>query len=158
MLQIRAAEISPPGAALDVRGEIAVGIRQVWRDPLLRPATLATTIGALFSSMSAAVYVLFATRELGIGPAELGGIVAAGGPHGPLRRVPERQDRRPLRRRTPRRLSAQRFYRRQGETGAWVSAQVAFREAPVVLDPLRWEGGVDRPAPPPLAPTGSPRQ
>ena len=30
--------------------------------------------------MSAAVYVLYATRELGIGPAALGGIVAAGGP------------------------------------------------------------------------------
>lgn len=80
MLRIRAPEGAPPGAALDVRGEIAAGMRRVWRDPLLRPATLATAVGALFSTMGGAVYVLYATRELGIGPAALGGIVAAGGP------------------------------------------------------------------------------
>jgi len=80
MLQIRAPEASPPSASLDVRGEVAAGMRQVWHEPLLRPATLATAVGALFSTMGGAVYVLYATRELGIGPAALGGIVAAGGP------------------------------------------------------------------------------
>ena len=38
MLQIRSAEVSPPGAALDVGSELAAGMRKVWHDPLLRPA------------------------------------------------------------------------------------------------------------------------
>lgn len=80
MVGIRAAEPPPPGGAVDVRGEITAGLRQVWRDPLVRAATTETAAGAVFAAMSSALYVLYATRELGVGPAALGGIVAVGGP------------------------------------------------------------------------------
>jgi MFS family permease len=80
MVGIRAAEPPPTGGALDVRGEIAAGLRYVWRDPLVRAATAQTAAESAFSAMSGALYVLYVTRELGVGPAALGGIVAAGGP------------------------------------------------------------------------------
>ena len=80
LVGIRTAEPLPKRGAVDVRGEIAAGLNHVRRDPLLRSATAETTAWAVFSAMSGALYVLYATRELGVGPAALGGVLAAGAP------------------------------------------------------------------------------
>lgn len=79
-LRIRTVEAPPTHAPLDVRGEITAAACVVWRDSVLRSATIWTGAVELFVCMGGAVYVLFAVRDLGIGPAALGGIAAASGP------------------------------------------------------------------------------
>jgi MFS family permease len=60
--------------------ELREGLAVVLGNPLLRPIAGCTGTTNLFTNAMAAVYVLYVTRQLGIGPALLGLILAAGGP------------------------------------------------------------------------------
>jgi predicted MFS family arabinose efflux permease len=65
-----------------LRVEIAEGLRFVLRHPLLWRITACTSIGNFFTSLSGALMVLFALRELDLDPEHLGlayGIGSAGG-------------------------------------------------------------------------------
>ena len=59
--------------------EIAAGLRALLGHPLLRPIILASAISNVFISASVALYILYATRELDLGPARIGLIFAVGG-------------------------------------------------------------------------------
>jgi len=56
--------------------QVGEGIRALIGDPLLRPIAASTATGNLFYNVLFAVYVLYATRELGIDPVWLGAIFA----------------------------------------------------------------------------------
>jgi MFS family permease len=60
--------------------ELREGLAVVLGNPLLRSIAGCTATANLFGNALQAVYVLYATRQLGIGPALLGLIFAAGGP------------------------------------------------------------------------------
>lgn len=83
---IRAAEPAPvsrqAGAAPQggVWREIGEGLGVVLRNPLLRSIAGCTGTSNLFSNMLFAVYVLYATRDLGLEPAAIGLIFAMAGP------------------------------------------------------------------------------
>lgn len=61
------------------RQEIGEGLRALLGHPLLRPIVVASAGAGLFTYAVRAVYILFATRELGLDPFQLGAIIAAGG-------------------------------------------------------------------------------
>src|SRR5205807_2628101 len=63
----------------DVWREIADGLRPLYGDPLLRSIAVSSMIYLLFSGILMAVYVLYATRHLGIMPGLLGVIFGMGG-------------------------------------------------------------------------------
>lgn len=67
-----------PASRAGVWGEIRAGLRVVLADPVLRPLTVSQAVAACFANAQLAVYVLFVTRELGIGPALLGAIYTIG--------------------------------------------------------------------------------
>ncbi|MFL5760251.1 MAG: MFS transporter [Thermomicrobiales bacterium] len=58
---------------------IAAGLRALLGHPLLRPIVLASTMISFFGDAVVALYLLYATRQLGLGPATIGLIFAAGG-------------------------------------------------------------------------------
>jgi len=58
--------------------EIGVGIRHVFRHPLLRPLVLSTATGNFCSGLIIAVFVLFLTRTLDLAPTLIGITYAAG--------------------------------------------------------------------------------
>lgn len=81
-LLIRAPE-PPPRPASErrgVRAEIAEGLRFVYGHRLLRPMAEAIALHFLFVGMVYSVFVLYAVRELGLGPAALGVVFAGLGP------------------------------------------------------------------------------
>ena len=55
------------------------GYRYVFATPVLRAVLLRTLTLALFGGFFAGLYILYAIRDLGIGPAVLGGVIALGG-------------------------------------------------------------------------------
>jgi MFS family permease len=57
---------------------IGTGLRFVLRQPVLRTLAATAATGNFFASMIAAVYVLYAVRELGLSPALIGAISAVG--------------------------------------------------------------------------------
>jgi MFS family permease len=61
-------------------GELREGLAAVLGNPLLRSIAGATATSNLFGNAMQAVYILYVTRELGLGPAILGIILACGGP------------------------------------------------------------------------------
>ena len=70
-----------------LRDEIAEGVSFVVRDPLLWRITACTGISNLFGSITGAMFVLFALRDLGLSPGQLGltfGVGAVGGLVGAL--------------------------------------------------------------------------
>jgi predicted MFS family arabinose efflux permease len=83
LLFIRISEPPPvqradgPGS---IWGELREGLAVVLGNPLLRSIAGCTGTSNLFSNAMFAVYVLYVTRQLGIGPALLGLILAAAGP------------------------------------------------------------------------------
>src|SRR5229473_5919264 len=83
LLFIRTSE-PPPVQHADgpssIWGEPRAGLAVVLRNPLLRSIAGCTGTSNLFSNAMFAVYVLYLTRQLGIGPALLGLILAAAGP------------------------------------------------------------------------------
>jgi len=58
---------------------IAEGLKPLYRDPILRSVAGSSMIYLFFSSVMLAVYVLYATRNLGLSPAALGIVFGAGG-------------------------------------------------------------------------------
>lgn len=77
---IRPAEARPrAGRSLGMRSEIGEGWRLLMGHPVLRPITIASMFGASANALQQSVLVLFATRELGVQPAGLGFVFAAGG-------------------------------------------------------------------------------
>jgi predicted MFS family arabinose efflux permease len=63
----------------NLRREIADGLRALFGQPVLRAMALARITATFFGNFYAALYVMYAIRELGIGPAVLGLIIASGG-------------------------------------------------------------------------------
>lgn len=70
-----------------LRVEVAEGLSFVFREPLLRRITACTSVSNFFSSMTGALFVLFALQDLGLTEAQVGlamGLGAGGGLLGAL--------------------------------------------------------------------------
>ena len=63
----------------DTLGEVADGLRVLWREPVLRSALLGSTIINLFGYVFLAVYIIFMARTLGLSNLTIGLILSAGG-------------------------------------------------------------------------------
>ncbi|MDI3340774.1 MAG: MFS transporter [Sphaerobacter sp.] len=70
--------VARQGPAPGLRPEIAEGLRLVLGNPMLRAIAGCTATANLFGSIMTAIFVLYATRDLGIGAGLLGLIFAAG--------------------------------------------------------------------------------
>ncbi len=81
LLSIRTPEAPPPPVAErePVLSEIRAGLRIALGDPILRAFVLASMAQAALWGVFGAVWLLFATRELGLGPAAIGVIAGVGG-------------------------------------------------------------------------------
>jgi MFS family permease len=66
----------PTGSSRNLRAEIREGLRLVFSNPILRAFALASVTTNFFVDVHLAVFVLYATRELGISPVILGSIYA----------------------------------------------------------------------------------
>ena len=79
--RIRSPEPSPPPVEEreSLRREVVQGLRVVLHDPLLRPMAIAAALLDLSFSIFGAVFLLFTTRDLGLGPGIQGSIFAVGG-------------------------------------------------------------------------------
>lgn len=79
--RIRAREIKPerPTAATTMWAEVADGLRELWREPVVRALMNSSIVlnfgGAVFN----AVYILFLANELGLGSKAIGFVFASGG-------------------------------------------------------------------------------
>ena len=85
LMLIRAPD--PPTTSAGRRGileEIQEGLYLMLGHRLIRPLVLASGAYNFFAAMFVAVYTLFMVRELGLGPTEVGGIIASGGLGGVL--------------------------------------------------------------------------
>ncbi len=83
--RIRTVEPPTPAAAQSrVWGEIGAGLRAVAGAPLLRALAGSAATFNFFDNFLFAVYVLYLTRELGLGPAAVGAVFAIGGAGGLL--------------------------------------------------------------------------
>ena len=71
----RPTRVAPP----DLRGEIVEGLRALFGQPILRAVALEGVTSTFFGNFYAALYALYAIRELGISPALLGLLIASGG-------------------------------------------------------------------------------
>jgi MFS family permease len=69
----------PEEPGVPMRRAIADGLRMLLGHPLLRAIIVVSVPISFFTSGFMAIYVLFATRELGLGPATIGLIFAVGG-------------------------------------------------------------------------------
>ena len=76
--QLRAPEESGQLERRGVGAEIVEGVVAVWRDPILRAMVLATSIGSLGGAIQGAIFVLYATRDVGTPPETLGLVLACG--------------------------------------------------------------------------------
>ena len=82
LTSMRTAEPPPLAGAQNrsMRSQIAEGLGLVLRHPLLRPLMSCGMTHNFFRRMFEALFVLYLVREVGVNPALLGLIVAAGGP------------------------------------------------------------------------------
>ncbi len=80
LIWIRAPEPEPAtsGERAGLRGDLVEGLRHVLGNPLIRAINLGNASFNIFCSLFGAVYVLYATRVLEIGPAGLGLIFSMG--------------------------------------------------------------------------------
>ncbi len=62
-----------------IREDIVAGLRMLLGHPLLRPIVLGAVVYSIFQKAIVALYVLYATEELGLAPVTLGLILAVGG-------------------------------------------------------------------------------
>lgn len=76
--EIRGAD-GRPAKARAVFSDIGEGIQAVWRDDYLRAVVSCSAVVSFFGFVFLAVYLLFMTNVLGLSPAEIGLILAAGG-------------------------------------------------------------------------------
>src|SRR5262249_53062867 len=72
---LRTAEPKPVVARRQMRQEIAEGLRLILGHPLLRATLVSSGVTNFFAAILNSLYVLYAVRELGIGPAGIGGIL-----------------------------------------------------------------------------------
>ncbi|MBI4203319.1 MAG: MFS transporter [Chloroflexi bacterium] len=83
LLLIRRSEPRPRDSGMQgpvsLRGELAGGLRFLWRQPLLRALSVAHVLRGLSSGIIGALILLFGIRELGFAPGVLGMIFAMGG-------------------------------------------------------------------------------
>ena len=79
LLRIRQPEEKPTVVTRHVGREIIDGLRHVLRHPTLRPLVLCGGMHNLSSQMIVPLYVLYLTREFGVSPLLLGGILLTGG-------------------------------------------------------------------------------
>ncbi|MBX6342495.1 MAG: MFS transporter, partial [Thermomicrobiaceae bacterium] len=70
---------APPAARRPVRREIAEGLRAVLGNPVLRAMAGASATTSLFGYVFLAVYVLYLTDDLGLGPTAVGLVFGCGG-------------------------------------------------------------------------------
>jgi MFS family permease len=79
--RIRAHEapVERTGAAMGLRAEIGQGLRAVWQTPVLRALALSSTVMNVAGFLFLSIYVLYMTRELGLGAEAVGLVFAAGG-------------------------------------------------------------------------------
>src|SRR5262249_40600833 len=75
---LRTAEPKPVVARRQMRQEIAEGLRLILGHPLLRATLVSSGVTNFFAAILNSLYVLYAVRELGIGPAGIGGILLVG--------------------------------------------------------------------------------
>lgn len=59
--------------------DVRIGIHVVWRDPAIRALFVSAATMTLFGSFMASLYTLFALRDLGLTPTELGIAIGCGG-------------------------------------------------------------------------------
>jgi hypothetical protein len=82
ILSIRVPEPAPArsqdGARRSMFKEIVVGLRAIWDNALLRDTTISSALYNMATGVMSAVYILFATRELGLGAILLGLVFASG--------------------------------------------------------------------------------
>lgn len=107
-----------PAQDESLRARVAEGLRFIAHHPIFRPSLLAVATINLFNFMFFALFVLYATRELGVSPGTLGLVLGAGAVGGILGAV-----------------VASRIGRRLGIGGAFALGCVLF-PAPLVLVPL----------------------
>jgi Na+/melibiose symporter-like transporter len=78
--RIRHTEKSPkPVAATSFIDDVRTGIRVVWRTAAVRTLFCAMTMFTLCGSFMASLYTLYALRDLGLSPAQLGIAIGCGG-------------------------------------------------------------------------------
>jgi MFS family permease len=79
--RIRAHEAPPEraGGAMSLRAEIGQGLRAVWQSPVLRALALSSTLMNVAGFLFLSIYVLYMTRDLGLGAEAVGLVFAAGG-------------------------------------------------------------------------------
>lgn len=73
---IRTPEPRPEAARRSLGSDVVEGLRLVLGNPLLRRLAACTGTSNLFGSVGGAVFILFATRQLGLGPGTLGLVFA----------------------------------------------------------------------------------
>ena len=71
--------IRVPAAATSFIDDVRTGIRVVWRTAAVRTLFCAMTMFTLCGSFMASLYTLYALRELGLSPAQLGIAIGCGG-------------------------------------------------------------------------------
>jgi len=72
-------KIAAASAASSFVEDVRIGIHVVWRDPAIRALFIAAAAMTLFGSFMASLYTLFALRDLGLTPTELGIAIGCGG-------------------------------------------------------------------------------
>jgi predicted MFS family arabinose efflux permease len=100
------------------RGHMRAGLRYLWRSPVIRASLLATATINFFNYVFWALFILYATRTLGVGPGVLGVVLGAAAIGGVIGSI----------------LTG-RISRRLGVGPAYVLSCVLF-PAPLVLVPL----------------------
>jgi MFS family permease len=68
--------VEPPTETAE-KGHLRAGARYIWRSPIVRASLLATATINFFNFVFWALFILFATRELGVGPGVLGLVIGA---------------------------------------------------------------------------------
>jgi MFS family permease len=73
------ASISPaePPTEKAERGHVKAGMRYIWRSPIIRASLLATATINFFNFVFWALFILYVTRTLGVGPGVLGLVLGA---------------------------------------------------------------------------------
>lgn len=71
--------IRAPAAATSFIDDVRTGVRIVWRTPAVRTLFCAMTLFTLCGSFMASLYTLYALRELGMSPTQLGMAIGCGG-------------------------------------------------------------------------------
>lgn len=77
--RIGASEPAPAPTQQSMREDIAQGLRTVWRAPVLRALALSSGLVNLAGFLFLSIYVLYMTRDLGLGAEAVGLVFAAGG-------------------------------------------------------------------------------